>query len=105
MPMFTGAEMNMHISKSGKHIDPHSKAHSVPTSIGKAKTFLEDEYLSDISLAIDQVHFFVRSTCHHSFRKNDPPHSLRVALDLVSGEARNASCTCVAGQIGFCNHT
>ena len=71
MPMFTRAEMNMHISNSGKHIDPHSKAHTVPTSMRKAKTFLEDEYLNDIS--VDQVHFFLspsvtivseRTTCH-----------------------------------------
>ena len=27
-----------------------------------------------------------------------------MALDLVSGEVKNASCTCVAGQIRFCNH-
>ena len=102
MPMFTRAEMNMHILKSGKHIDPQSKSHSVTTSMRKAKTFLEDEYLNDLSVASDQVHFFFKSKCHHSFRKNDPPHNLKVALDLVSGEVKNASC--VAGQIGFCNH-
>ena len=87
MPMFIRAEMNMHILKSGKHVDPHSKSHSVPTSMRKAKTFLEDEYLNDLSVSSDQVHFFFKSRCHHSFRKNDPPHNLKVALDLVSGEA------------------
>lgn len=102
--MFTCAEMNVHILKSGKHIDRHSKSHSVPTGMRKAKTFLEDEYLNDLSVASDQVHFFFKSKCHHSFRKNDPPHNLKVALDLVSGEVKSASCSCVAGQIGFCNH-
>ena len=102
--MFTHAEMNMHILKSAKHIDPHSKSHSVPTSMRKAKTFLEDEYLNDLSVASDQVHFFFKCKCHHSFRKNDPPHNLKVALDLISGEVKNASCTCVAGQVGFCYH-
>ena len=106
MSMFTRAEMNMHILKSGKHIDPHSKSHSVPTSMRKAKTFLDNEYLylNDLSVASDQVHFFFKPKCYHSFRKNYPPHNLKVALDLVSGEVKNASCTCVAGQIGFCNH-
>ena len=104
MPKFTRAEMNMHISKSGKHIDPHSKSHSVPTRMRKAKTFLEDEYLNDLSVASDQVHSSLKSKCHHSFRKNDPPHNLKVALDLVSGEVKNASCTCAAGQIGSCNY-
>ena len=91
MPMFTRAEMNMHISKSGKHIDPHSKSHSVPTSMRNAKTFLEDKYLNDLSVASDQVHFLFKSKCHHSFRKNDPPHNLKVALDLVSGNPRSGS--------------
>ena len=26
-----------------------------------------------------------------------------MALDLISGEVKNASCTCVAGEVGFCN--
>ena len=42
--------------------------------------------------------------CHHSFRKNDPAHNLKVALDFISGEVKNASCTYVAGQVEFCNH-
>ena len=29
---------------------------------------------------------------------------LRVALCLVSGSVKYASCTCVAGSVGFCNH-
>ena len=53
LPFFTHAEMNLHISKSGKRIDPTSKAHSVPTSIRKATTFLNDEYLKSISAASD----------------------------------------------------
>ena len=69
MPMFTRAEMNMHELKSGKHIDPHSKSYSVPKSMRKAKTLLEDEYLSDLSVASDQVHFFFKSKCHHSLRR------------------------------------
>lgn len=59
MPMFTQDEMNMHISNFGKHIDPQSKAHTVPTSMKKAKIFLEDEYLNDLSVASNQVHFLL----------------------------------------------
>ena len=54
MPMFIRAEMNMHILKSGKHID---KSCSVLTSMRKAKTFLGDEYLNNLSSTSDQVHF------------------------------------------------
>ena len=104
MPFFTRAEMNLHISKSGKSFDPQSKNHTVPTCIRKAKTFLDDEYLKEILATSDQKHFYFKCFCYHSFKKNDPPHKLTVALDIVSGEVKNAECSCVAGKIGFCNH-
>ena len=103
MPFFTRAEMNYHIAKSGKNIDS-SKSHSVPTSVRKATTFLNDEYLKNLSAASDNTYFYLRCQCHHSFRKNDPPHNLKVSLCIFSGEVKNASCSCVAGQVGFCNH-
>jgi len=87
--MFTRAEMNMRISKSGKSQDPQSEVHSVTTSMRKANTFLDDEYLKDISAAGDKVHFIFKFLCYHRFRKSGPPHNLKVALGLVSG---------------FCNH-
>ena len=102
MPFFTRAEVNQHISKSGKNIG--SKTHSVPTSVRKATTFLEDEYLKQILAASDGSYFYFKSLCHHSFRKNDPPHNLKVALCIVSGKVKHAYCTCVAGAVGFCNH-
>ena len=52
MPMFTKAEMKEHITRSGKHI-ANKDHHSVPTSLRKAKTFLEDEYLHEIIAASD----------------------------------------------------
>lgn len=105
MPLFTRAEMDFHISKSGKTLDPKSTAqHSVPTSMRKAKTFLEDEYLKEILASSDDKYFYVKSLCHHSYRKNDPPHNLKIALDLISGEVKSSNCSCVAGQVGFCNH-
>ncbi|KAK2547160.1 hypothetical protein P5673_033064 [Acropora cervicornis] len=50
MPMFTRAEMNEHIARSGKNISDIQN-HSVPTSLKKAKTSLEDEYLREINAA------------------------------------------------------
>lgn len=104
MPFFTRAELNLHIANSGKNIDSTSKSHSVPTSVRKATTFLNDEYLKDISATSDENFFYFRSQCHHSFRKNDAPHNLKVALCILSGEVKHASCSCVAGTVGFCNH-
>ncbi|KAJ7394727.1 hypothetical protein OS493_000553 [Desmophyllum pertusum] len=86
MPFFTRAEMNLHIAKSGENIDSTSKSHSVPTGVRKATIFLNDEYLKDISTASDENFFYFKSHCYHSFRKNDAPHNLKVALCIVSGE-------------------
>ena len=104
MPFFTRAEMNEHVSKSGKNIDSSTSTHSVPTSVRKATTFLKDEYLKEILAASDESNFYFKSHCHHSFRKNDPPHNLKMALCIVSGKVKHAYCTCVAGAVGFCNH-
>ena len=91
MPFFTHAEMNKHISKSGKYIGSNTSTHSVPTSVRKATTFLQDEYLKEILSASDESYFFYfKAQCHHSFRKNDPPHNLKVALYIVSGKVKHA---------------
>ena len=103
MPMFPKAEMNKHVTRSGKHI-ANKEHHSVPTSLQKTKTFLEDEYLNKIMAASDQHCFYFKAKCCHSFRKNDPPHSLKLALCIIKGDVLDSNCTCVAGKVGFCNH-
>ena len=103
MPLFTKAEMNLFIEKSGKHLG--SSHHSVPTSWRKAKTFLDDEYLKDVQCTSDETHFYFRCKCYHSFRKNDEPHVLRVALCILSGDVVQSTCSCVAGKTGYCNHS
>ena len=103
MPMFTRAEMDKHVAKSGKNIG-NKNHHSVPTTLRKAKTFLEDEYLRDIVATSDQQCFYFKAKCYHSYRKNDPPHQLKLALCIHLGDVLDSSCTCVAGKVGFCNH-
>ena len=101
--MFTRAEMNEHIARSGKRISDIQN-HSVPTSLRKAKTFLEDEYLREVNAASDDSCFYFQAKCCHSFRKNDPPHQLKLALCIFKGGVLDSSGTCVAGKAGFCNH-
>ena len=48
--------------------------------------------------------FYFQAKCCHSFRKNDPPHQLKLALCIVKGDVLDSSCTCVARKVGFCNH-
>jgi len=59
MPFFIRAEMNEHISKSGEniHSSTSTSTHSVPTSVRKATTFLQDECLKEIVAASDDSFF------------------------------------------------
>ena len=38
-------------------------------------------------------------------RKNDPPHNVFLALYIVSVEVKDSKCSCVAGSLGYCNHS
>lgn len=93
MPLFTKAEMNKYIENSGKRLG--SSHHSVPTSWKKGKSFLEDEYLKNIECTSDENYFYFRSKCYHSFRKNDEPHNLKLAMYIVSGDVVESTCSCV----------
>ena len=103
IPLFTRAHMDNHIKKSGKNI-ANKEHHSIPTGLRKAKTFLEDEYLESIRCSHDQSYFYVKANCCLSFRKNDPPHSLKLALCIITEEVESSNCSCVAGKVGYCNH-
>ncbi len=64
-----------------------------------------DLLLADVSGGICFLECpLVLNVCAIIAIKNDPPHKLSVALDIVSGEVKNAECSCVAGKVGFCNH-
>ena len=58
----------------------------------KAKTYLQDEYLHDIKAAYNQRYFYYRAKCFHSFKTNESPHQLKLALCIVSGEVEYAYC-------------
>ena len=77
MPLFTKAEMDLHVSKSGKNIDQSKQSHTVPTSMRKAKTFLEDEYLKDVVAASDSEYFFFQCLFHHSLKKKCQLHQFQ----------------------------
>ena len=95
--------MDRDIGKSGKHTggDKHAH-HSVPTGFTKAKTYLEDEYLHDIQT--NYFTFTIVPECSHSFKRNESPHNLIIALCIISGVFANCGPSCGAGKSGFCNH-
>ena len=61
MPSFTRAEMNQHITNSGKKV-ASIQHHSIPTNLKKAKTFLTGQYLKDIEATSGQRHFYLPSS-------------------------------------------
>ena len=78
MPSFTRAEMDLHISKSGKNFDRNKQNHAVPTSMKKAKTFLDDEYLRDLTCASDDQYFYFKCSCYQSFKKMSHPRNYKL---------------------------
>ena len=66
MPSFARAEMNQHITNSGKKV-ASIQHHSIPTNLKRRKLFLTDQYLKDIEATSDQTHFYFRAKCYHSF--------------------------------------
>ena len=60
--------MKKHIENSGKRMGSVDN-HSVPTSLKRAKTFLQDKYLKDIK-ANDDKNYVFKCKCYHSYKKN-----------------------------------
>ena len=90
--------------KSGKRI-ANKNHHSVQTGLRKATAFLKDEYLKVyMHCTIDKSCFYFRAKCSHSFRKNDPTHDIKMALNILSGEVGCATCSCVGKSVGYCNY-
>jgi len=54
----------------------------------------------------DHLCFHVSARCHHSYRKNQPPHELSCDIVVMkdSSSACSCSCTCVIGISGVCGH-
>ena len=57
MPSFARAEMNQHITNSGKKV-ASIQHRSIPTNLKKAKTFLTGQYLKDLEATSGQRHYY-----------------------------------------------
>ena len=55
------------------------------TGLKRAKTFLQDEYLKDVEANDDEHYFYFKCKCYHSYKKHDAPHTIQVALCIISG--------------------
>ena len=67
LPLFTKAEMKKHKENSGKRMGSVDN-HSVPTSLKRAKTFLQDEYWKDIEANDDENYFYFKCKCYHTYK-------------------------------------
>ena len=48
--------------------------------------------------------FLLKASAVTALKKHDQPHTLQIALCILSGEVRSGCCSCIAGKVGFCNH-
>ncbi|CAH3107997.1 unnamed protein product, partial [Pocillopora meandrina] len=92
--MFTRAELEKHISDSGKK-HRHGEHHSLPTGLQKAKQFLADEYLHEIQTHSDQRYFYFCAKCFHTLQnwhksRLEGIRSQPVMDVVVSNPANNA---------------
>ena len=56
-------------------------------------------------MTIDENYFYFKCKCYHSYKKHEAPHTIQVALCIISAQVMHATCTCAAGKVGYCNHT
>lgn len=81
--MFTQTELNRDIIRPRKNIG-NKDHHSVPTTLHKAKTFIEDENLHEIQGTGDQQCFYFKPSVVTASEKNDPLNQLKLALCIVT---------------------
>ena len=67
LPLFTKAEMKKRKENSGKRMGSVDN-HSVPTSLKRAKTFLQDEYWKDIEANDVENYFYFKCKCYHTYK-------------------------------------
>lgn len=84
--------MTRYIENSGKRLG--SSHHFFPASWKKGKTFLEDEYFKNIKCTSDENNFYFRC-----------PHNLKLQCALCLEMLWKATCSCVSGKTGYCNHS
>ncbi|XP_070578686.1 uncharacterized protein [Ptychodera flava] len=102
LPLFSRAQMDHYATQGGKALHRHKRGEA--TSFQRGSVFHHENYIFSLQTAVSESLFFFKSKCFHSYSKTKDPHSLKLALHLVSGEVLYGQCTCVAGKSGFCNH-
>ena len=87
-PLSTRAERDTHIRKLWENI-PGLKHHTLTTSLRKAKTFLEENIFMKLRQTVMNA-ISVIVQCFHSFKKDEDPHQLKLALCITTGAVAHA---------------
>ena len=99
LPPFTSNLIVRYIQKSGKH----------STGSGLYRVNFIEGYLYNILVEWHKTSdlFYLRALWYQSLRKSEALHKLKLAIS-IRGPSHNVLgllCMCVAGALGFCNHT
>jgi len=99
LPPFTIKEIEEHRLCSGK--TPES---AIIKTLDKGRKFKSERYISADSVytQCDGVYFFVKCECKASMKKEK--RKVLVKLKRDNGKVESGSCSCPAGNSGYCNH-
>jgi hypothetical protein len=97
---FSYMHIQEHARKTGKSM-PGGK--SVEKPLERGYRFFSDNYVHSVKCARNVNTIFASGKCFRSMKKSEAPHSVHVSLEL-NADVRSASCSCVAGELGYCNH-
>ena len=88
-----------HAKKTGRDAKSY-----VEKPLKKGYKFFYENYCHDVCCRFNDNEIHVKGKCFRSQRKNERPHNVTVTLS-VTGNVKNAKCSCAAGANGYCNHT
>ena len=95
LPIFTRREIDLHVKKCGKLKEKSISKTSMRGRLFKLKRF----FFQEIQYTL---HFYVKARCKASMKKE--LRNFRIQLCKRTGEVYKATCSCPAGESGYCNH-
>ena len=99
LPQFTIKEIEQHRQLSGK--TPES---AIIKTLDRGRKFKNERHITSDSIftKCDKGIFYVKELCKASMKKKK--RSVAVKLSTITSKVLDGSCSCPAGESGYCNH-
>ena len=104
LPEFNDINIQEHLKRSGKSSDG-KQAKYITRPDKRGYHFFTGKYLHSYQIQKYQNHIYIKAECYRSYQKSKDPHKVSCVLsESFPHNVVNASCSCVAGLSGSCNH-